>query len=66
MIRLKATTISVLLEKITKIYQDKIWKLYEIPRRILSDRKPQFVSKFMEDLTKALGMKRTLSTAYHF
>jgi len=65
MIRLKATTTSVSLKEIAKIYQDKIWKLHEIPRRILNDRKPQFASKFMDDLTKALDMKRTLSMAYH-
>ena len=65
MIRLKATTTNVLSEGIAKIYRDDIWKLYGIPRKILSDREPQFTSKFMEELTKALGTKRQLSTAYH-
>jgi len=65
MIRLKATTTNVSLEGIAKIYRDKIWKLHGIPRKILSDRGPQFTSKFMEELTKALGIKRQLSTAYH-
>ena len=58
MIRLKATTMNILLEGIAKIYRDKIWKLYGIPRKILSDRGPQLASKFMEELTKTLGMKR--------
>jgi len=52
-------------KKIVKIYQDKIWKLYGIPKIILSDKGPKFTSKFMENLTKALGTKRTLLTAYH-
>ena len=65
MIRLKATTTNVLSEGIAKIYRDDIWKLYGIPRKILSDREPQFALKFMEELTKALGTKRQLSTAYH-
>jgi len=64
-IRLKATITNVSLEEIAKIYRDEIWKLHGIPRKILSDRGPQFTSKFMEELTKALGMKRQLSTAYH-
>jgi len=64
-IRLKATTMNVLLEGITKIYRDKIWKLHGIPRKILSNRGPQFTSKFMEELTKALGTKGQLSMAYH-
>jgi len=52
-------------EGIAKIYRDNIWKLYGIPRKILSDRGLQFVLKFMEKLTKALGTKRQLSTVYH-
>ncbi len=65
MIRLKATTMNISAEGIAKIYRDKIWKLYGIPRKILSDRGLQFASKFMEELTKALGTKRQLSTAYY-
>jgi len=63
--KIKATTTTVLSEEIAKIYWDEIWKLYGILRRILSNKGLQFASKFMEDLTKALGTKRTLSTAYH-
>ena len=53
------------LEEIAKIYRDDIWKLHGIPRKILSDRGLQFTSKFMEEFTKALGMKRQLLMAYH-
>ena len=56
---------NISLEKIAKIYRDNIWKLHGISRKILSDRGLQFVSKFMEELTKALETKRQLSTAYH-
>ena len=52
-------------EGIAKIYRDEIWKLHGVPRMILSDRGPQFTSKFMEEFTKVLGTKRKLSTAYH-
>jgi len=65
MIRLKATTINISSEGIAKIYRDKIWKLHGISRKILSDREPQFASKFMEEFTKVLGTKRQLSIAYH-
>ena len=44
-------------EEIAKIYQDEIWKLHGIPRTILSDREPQFATRFIEDLMKALGTK---------
>jgi len=58
MIRLKAMTTNISSEEIVKIYWDKIWKLYGIPKKILSDRGPQFASKFMEELIKALETKR--------
>jgi len=65
MIHLKVTTTNVSLEEIAKIYRDDIWRLHGIPRKILSDRGPQFASKFMEEFTKTLGTKRQLSMAYH-
>ena len=65
MIRLKATTTNISSEGIVKIYRDDIWKLHGVPRKILSDKGPQFALKFMEEFTKALGTKKQLSTAYH-
>ena len=64
-IRLKATTTSILSEGITKIYRDEIWKIHGVPKMILNNRGLQFASKFMEDFTKVLGTKRKLSTVYH-
>jgi len=64
-IQLKATTTNISSERIVKIYRDKIWKLHRVPKKILSDREPQFVLKFMEELTKALGTKKMLSMVYH-
>jgi len=43
-IKLKATTIAVLLEKVAKIYRDDIWKIHRVLKKILSNRKPQFAS----------------------
>ena len=64
-IRLKVTITNISLEEIAKIYQDEIWKLYGVPKKILSDRGPQFASRFMEEFTKALGTTKQLSMAYH-
>ena len=58
-------TTDIFLEGIAKIYRDEIWKLYRVPRKILSDREPQFASKFIKELTKALRTKRMLSMVYH-
>ena len=65
MIHLKATTTNVSCDEIAKIYQDEIWKLHGVPKAILSDREPQFTSRFMKDLTKTLGTRRMLLIAYH-
>ena len=65
MIWLKKITITILSQEIAKIYQDKIWKLHGVPRKVLSDKRPQFASKFMEELFKALKTKQALLTAYH-
>ena len=65
MIRLKATTTNISSEDIAKIYRDEIWKLHRIPRKILSDQAPQFMSRFIEEFIKALGITRQLSTVYH-
>ena len=65
MIQLKTTTTNILSEEITKIYRDNIWKLHRVPRKILSDQRPQFALKFIEEFIKVLGTKRQLSMAYH-
>ena len=65
MIQLKSTMTNISLEGITKIYRDNIWKLHGVPKKILSDREPQFASKFMEEFTKALGTKRQLLIVYY-
>ena len=60
------TTTNISSKGITKIYRNKIWKLHGIPRKILSDRGPQFASKFIEEFTKTLGTIRQLSIAHYF
>ena len=47
-VKLRATIINISSEKIAKIYRDKIWKLYGIPKKILSNRGLQFTSRFIE------------------
>jgi transposase InsO family protein len=48
-----------------KIYIARILSLHGIPKTIVSDRGPQFVSKFWEELHKSLGTKLLHSSAYH-
>ena len=43
----------------------RILSLHGVPKTIVSDRGPQFVSKFWEELHKSLGTKLLHSSAYH-
>jgi len=65
MIRLILTTTELTSSDLVTIYRDQIWKLHGLPKKITSDRGPQFASKLMKDLCIALGIQRNLSTAYH-
>ena len=39
--------------------------MHGVPRKILSNKGPQFASRFIEEFTKALRTIRQLSTVYH-
>jgi transposase InsO family protein len=48
-----------------KIFRDEVFKHHGLPRKVISDRGPQYVSKFMMDLYSLLGIKGNPSTAFH-
>ena len=56
---------AVLLEDIAKIYRDEIWKIHGVSWKVFNDKRPQFTSRFIEDLGKVLETKWILSIAYH-
>jgi hypothetical protein len=47
------------------LFLKEVWKHHRTPRVVISDRGPQFVTGFMRELYKLLGIKLALSTAYH-
>jgi len=47
------------------LYLAEIFKLYGIPKTIISDRGPQFTMHFWEQMHKSLGTSLIRSTAYH-
>jgi hypothetical protein len=47
------------------LYIAHILSLHGVPKTIVSDRGPQFVSKFWEELHKSLGTKLLHSSVYH-
>ena len=50
---------------VIQLFQDSIWKLHGLPKEVISDRGPQFMSNFMRRLSEILGIKVTASMAYH-
>jgi transposase InsO family protein len=48
-----------------KIFRDEVFKHHGLPRKVISDRGPQYVSKFMTDLYSLLGIKGNPSTAFY-
>jgi len=47
------------------LFRDNIWKLYELPDSIISDREPQFVAGIMRELNHILGIETKLSIAFY-
>ncbi|KAI5117189.1 hypothetical protein M0805_006080 [Coniferiporia weirii] len=48
-----------------KLYHNNVYQHFGLPRRIISDRGPQFASQVFQTLCMRLGIKSKLSTAYH-
>src|SRR5215475_11985905 len=48
-----------------RLYLHNVWKLHGLSESVVSDRGPQFVTKFMRKLSRLLGIKIAASTAYH-
>src|SRR6266481_65232 len=49
----------------TRLFLHNIWRLHGLPRRIISDRGPQFVVEFTQELYWLLGITLPTTTAYH-
>lgn len=65
MIHIIATTDKITSEGTARLYRDHVWKLHGLPIKVICDRGPQFVSKFMKELNSILGITTAASTAYH-
>nr|GEZ70807.1 reverse transcriptase domain-containing protein [Tanacetum cinerariifolium] len=53
------------LDKLTRLYLNKIVARHEIPVSIICDRDRRFTSNFWRSFQKALGIDISMSTAYH-
>jgi Chromo (CHRromatin Organisation MOdifier) domain len=48
-----------------RLFLHHVWKDHGLPRRVVSDRGPQFVAEFTRELYRLLGIKLAATTAYH-
>jgi hypothetical protein len=55
----------ILGEETAAAYAKQVFARYGLPSKIISDRDPQFASKFTRELCKLLGIQQNISTAYH-
>ena len=55
----------ILGEETTALYAKHNFAHFRLPSKIISDRDPQFASKFTRKLCKILGIQQNISTAYH-
>jgi hypothetical protein len=58
-------TTQITADGVPSIYFDYVFPLHGIPRKIISDRGPQFAARSMRALLKWLGIDAGLTTAYH-
>ena len=57
------TTLSA--ARAAQLYAWHIWKHHGLPRKVVLDRGPQFVAKFMKELYRLLRIKLAATTVYH-
>src|SRR3979490_1201062 len=48
-----------------RLYLAHVWKLHGLPKQVVSDRGPQFISEFTRELYRLLGIRLAATTAYH-
>ena len=65
MVHLIPTKTTVSAKEVATIYVKEIVRLHGVPDTVVSDRDTKFNSEFWRELSKALGQKLLMSTAYH-
>ena len=65
MVHFVPTTTTVSGRATAALYRDHVFKLHGLATELVSDRGTQFNNAFMHRLTRLLGTKQSLSTAFH-
>lgn len=60
-----ATTMEVTAPQLAELFLREVVRLHGFPRDLVSDRDPRFTAGYWEQFWKALGVRLSMSTAYH-
>jgi len=52
-------------ERAARLFLHQVWKLHDLLKCVILDRRPQFVACFTKELYHLLGIKLVSSTAWH-
>jgi len=55
----------VTVEGAAQLFLHHVWKLHGLPKRVVSDHRPQFIALFTKELYRLLGIRISSSTAWH-
>ena len=50
---------------VAALFTERIWSLHDLPKSVVADRGTQFLNAFNKALTKMLGTRHPVSSAYH-
>jgi len=65
MVHFVPTTKKTSVEELARLFRDNVWKLYRLPKSIISDRGPQFTAEIIWELNQILGIESKLSMVFH-
>ena len=58
-------SMNIMAQGVAKISWDRVFKDIGLPQKVISDRGPQFMFRFIKELCSRLGVERNPSMAYH-
>jgi len=65
MVHFIPTTERTLAEGLVRLFRDNVWKLYELPKSIISDRGPQFIAGLIRELNRMLEIESKISIVFY-
>ena len=64
-VHLYPVTDSITADGVADIYFHKVFPLHGFPKKIISDRGPQFTTRSMRQILKRININSSLTTVYH-